>query len=567
MGLGVYSQNHMVTVELKRVLEGIVGELGAEVPFSVEYAPTHVQSDFATNAALAAAKALKRNPQEVAKDICEKLLREKLPFIETATVAGPGFINISLTKAFFTEAIARALADGEEWGKNALREGERVMVEHTQPNPFKPFHIGHLMSNTIGESIVRLMRFCGAQVIAVNYQGDVGLHIAKALWGLRKEGKDASDVSVIGAAYVAGNLAYEESEEAKKEIVELNKKVYAQDPDILPLYLQGREVSLAHFEELYQLLGTHFDHYFFESQTAAPGLALVEEGRDRGVFEESDGAVVFHGEKAGLHTRVFITKEGLPTYETKDLGLALMKREFAPFDLSITTTAVEQKEYFKVVFEALATMRPETRGKYMNITHGMMLLESGKMSSRKGNTVTGESLLSEMEAASWERIRDSEATYKEEVAKQVAIAALKYGVLKQSLGRNIIFNKEVWLSLEGDSGPYLQYAQVRAASILRKAASEGIEADAHGPRGEVSLLERLLVRFPEVVEHAATLYEPHHIAQYLTELAGAFNSWYATGRVLDGTDQAPFKLALVEAVGQTLKNGLYLLGIKAPEEM
>jgi arginyl-tRNA synthetase len=557
----------MVTAELKRVIEGIVGELGANVSFSVDYAPAHAGADFATNAALAAAKALGKNPQEVAKAISERLVEEGIPFVETVSVAGPGFINISLTSKFFADAVARACTEGEEWGKNALREGERIMVEHTQPNPFKPFHIGHLMSNTIGESIVRLMRFCGATVLSVNYQGDVGLHIAKAMWGLMKEGKDASDVSEIGSAYVAGNNAYEEDEEAKKEIVALNKKIYARDPAILPLYMQGREVSLAHFEELYKLLGTKFDHYFFESETAAPGRSLVEEGKGKGVFEESDGAVIFKGEKAGLHTRVFITKEGLPTYETKDLGLALMKRDYAPFDLSITTTAVEQKEYFKVVFEALALMRPETRGKYINITHGMMQIDSGKMSSRKGNIVTGESLLHDMEAAAWERIRDSEASDKEQVASQVAVASIKYGVLKQSLGRNIIFNKEQWLSLEGDSGPYLQYAQVRAASILRKAAAEEVEADASGVHDGIVLLERLLIRFPEVVEHAAGEYEPHHVAQYLTELSGAFNGWYAGGKVLDGTEKAPYKLALVEAVGNTLKNGLYLLGIEAPQEM
>ena len=557
----------MVKAELQRILETIVGDIGANVTFSVEYAPPHANADYATNAALAAAKVLGKNPQEVAKEISEKLVSQNIPFIEMVSTAGPGFINISLKSQFFAEAVARAQSDAEEWGKNALREGERIMVEHSQPNPFKPFHIGHLMSNTIGESIVRLMRFSGATVTAVNYQGDVGLHIAKALWGLLKEGVDASDVDEIGRAYVAGNTAYEENEEAKKEIIVLNKQVYAKDPAIWPLYMQGRKVTLAHFEELYKLLGSHFDHYFFESETAAPGLSLVREGQEKSVFEESEGAVVFKGEKVGLHTRVFITKDGLPTYETKDLGLALMKRDYTPFDLSITTTAVEQKEYFKVILEALAEMRPETRGKYMNITHGMMMLESGKMSSRKGNIVTGESLLMDMIESARLRMKESDAKDTENVARQIAVASLKYGVLKQSLGRNIVFDKNMWLSLEGDSGPYLQYAQVRAASILRKAQEAGVSADANGKQGDLTLLERLLIRFPEIVEQSAGSYEPHHVAQYLTELSAAFNAWYAQGKVLDGTDMAPYKLALVDAVGTTLKNGLYLLGIEAPKEM
>lgn len=562
----------MVKAELHRVLEGIVGDLGATGSFVVEYPPLYAGADYATNAGFIVAKSLKIPPKEAGKLVKQKLDEAKerldLKFIEEVLDVGNGYVNILLTQVFFAEAVARAVSEGSEWGQGASREGERIMVEHSQPNPFKPFHIGHLMSNTIGESIARLMRFCGASVSVVNYQGDVGLHVAKALWGLLKAGKDASDISAIGEAYVAGNAAYEEDEAAKQEIVEINKRVYAKDESIWPLYLQGRELSLKHFEELYSILGSKFDHYFFESETAAPGVALVREGQDKMVFEESDGAVVFRGEKAGLHTRVFITKEGLPTYEAKDLGLALMKREFQDFDLSITTTAVEQKEYFKVVFEALAVMRPETRGKYMNITHGMMMLRGeGKMSSRKGNVVTGESLIEDMIEAARERMKESEAESKERVAKQVAVAALKYGVLKQSLGRNVQFEKEQWLSLEGDSGPYIQYAHVRAASILRKAKTEGVEPDAGASREEVTLLERLLVRFPEIVERAAGEYEPHFVAQYLTELAGAFNSWYAGGKVLDGTDRAPYKLALVDAVRQTLQNGLYVLGIESPEAM
>ena len=559
----------MVKAELHRVLEKIVSDLGATVSFAVDYPPSNVSggADYATNAALAAAKALGKNPQEVAESIKVELEKMALPFVQEVTIAGPGFVNITLTSQFFRDAVARTLSEGEEWGKNALREGMRVMVEHTQPNPFKPFHIGHLMSNTIGESVTRLMRYSGAQVIAANYQGDVGLHIAKAIWGLQQKGYDASDVTKIGEAYVSGNSAYEEDAKAKEEIVSINKRIYARDPELMPLYNQGREVTLARFEVLYRLLGTRFDHYFFESETALPGMELVKEGKEKGVFEESEGAVVFRGEKAGLHTRVFITKEGLPTYETKDLGLAVSKLKLFPLDLSITTTAIEQGEYFKVVFEALAEMRPEFRGKFLHVAFGMLQLTSGKMSSRKGNIITGESLIEDMTEAARLRMKEGDRDVGEDVAGIVGVAAIKYTVLKQNLGKNIVFDPEKSLSLEGDSGPYLQYAHVRTSSILRKAKEENVIADTHGPHGETTQLEKLLIRFPEVVERASQDIEPHHVAQYLTELSSALNSWYASTKVLDGTDQAPYKLAIVDATRQTLKNGLYLLGISAPEEM
>jgi arginyl-tRNA synthetase len=295
-------------------------------------------------------------------------------------------------------------------------------------------------------------------------------------------------------------------------------------------------------------------------------MKLVEEGKEKGVFEESDGAIVFRGESVGLHTRVFVTKEGLPTYETKDLGLAIAKKEYKPFDLSITTTAVEQKEYFKVVFEALARVKPETRGKYVSISHGMMQLQSGKMSSRKGNIITGESLLADMTKEALSKMEERDIEDKKAVAEVVGVAAIKYTVLKQSLGKNIIFDPAQALSFEGDSGPYLQYAHVRTHSLLRKAEAEGISPSTDAPTADVSEVEKLLIRFPEVVERATAQFEPHHVAQYLTELSAAFNSWYARERVI-GSDGASYKLAVVDATRQTLGNGLNLLGIKAPEEM
>ncbi len=556
----------MVKAELHRILEGIVGELGSTVSFEVGYPPHNSSADYATNAALVCAKELKQNPKELAEEIASKLKEAEISFIEAVEVAGPGFINIYLTRAFFSDAVGRAQAEGEDWGANASRDGDRIMVEHSQPNPFKPFHIGHLMSNTIGESIARLMRASGAMVSTVNYQGDVGLHVAKALWGLRKLGGDANNVEKLGEAYVLGNSAYEEDASAKEEIVSINKKVYAKDPEILDAYNKGRKASLDHFEELYRALGSVFERYFFESETAPIGLRVVEEGKEKGVFEESDGAVVFRGESVGLHTRVFVTKEGLPTYETKDLGLAVAKKEYRSFDLSITTTAVEQKEYFKVVFEALARVKPEMRDKYVSITHGMMQLSSGKMSSRKGNVITGESLLSDMTGEALKRMEGRDIADKEGVAQVVGVAAIKYGVLKQSLGKNIVFDPEQSLSFEGDSGPYLQYAHVRTGALLRKGKDEGVEPSADTPTLEASSVEKFLIRFPEIVERAAEEYEPHHIAQYLTELSAEFNSWYAQERIL-GTEHASYKLAVVDAVRQTLHNGLHLLGIKAPSEM
>lgn len=562
----------MLKAELHRVIGEIVEGLGSSAAFTVDYPPKDaaLSADYATNAALAAAQDLKKPPREVADLIAERLRKAELPMVKDITIAGPGFINITLATQFFADTVARVLSDGEGWGYSVAREGDRVVVEYTSPNLFKPLHVGNLMANIVGESVCRLVSAHGAKVLRVNYVSNIGLTVAKGVWGLKKSGSDGSNIDVLGEAYLAGSMAYEKDPQAKEEIDAINRTLYAgNDKELNALWEKGSTTSFSHLMELCRMLGTEeFDLTLRESESGPVGRDIVREHVADGIFEESDGAIVFRGEKYGLHTRVFINSAGLPTYEAKDVGVAKLKQDAMPFDQSIVVTGAEQREYFKVVHKAIEEVFPALRQKLMHIPNGFLTLPSGKkMSSRKGGVLTGESVLEELvsrvaEKSSGRDLGDNRSTH-----EQIATAAIKYVILKQGLGKNVVFDMEQSLSFEGDSGPYLQYAYVRTASILRKAKGEGVAPDAHGPREMPGELERLLTRYPEVVERAAGEYEPHHVAQYLTELSSAFNSWYASTKVLDGTDKAPYKLAVVEATGQTLKNGLYLLGIEAPEQM
>jgi len=557
----------MVYETIRQLLQDALRSLNLPEEVTLEHPTELGHGDIATNVALVLAKQEGKNPRALAEEIVAALASSDV--IESIDIAGPGFINFTLTREFFRKSIEEVLQQGEKWGANSSLNDTNVLIEHTQPNPFKPFHIGHLMSNTIGESISRLYEFSGANVRRANYQGDVGLHVAKCLWGLRKTGGDASAIEDLAHAYVTGNSAYEDDEQARAEIVEFNKMVYETASDIADDYQTGRKISLEHFEELYKLLGTKFDFYFFESQTAGPGRALVKEGLAREIFEESEGAVVFKGEEHGLHTRVFLTKDGLPTYEAKELGLIELKGEKWPFDLSITTTAVEQQEYFKVVYKVASLLLPEISERLEHVSHGMMLLSSGKMSSRKGNVVTGESLLTDMLLRAREKVaeRDLVEDEKGDIAEAVAVAAIKFSVLKQRAGKNITFDPEESLSFEGDSGPYLQYAHTRAVSVLRKAEVEKYVPSAElAPQGTTQL-EQLLYRFPSVVERAQKEREPHHVTTYLLELASAWNSWYAAEKIIEDAPTTSYKLAIAKAFAQTMHNGLYLLGIRAPERM
>jgi arginyl-tRNA synthetase len=545
------------------------------VDFVVESPAELAHGDYATNVALIAARAAGTSPREIAEALKAEL-DGTIDGVDRIEIAGPGFINFFLQASAINDVIDDVISNQTVWGEGDHRAGKRIMVEYTQPNPFKAFHIGHLMSNTVGESLARLEEAAGATVARANYQGDVGPHVAKALWALEQKALDAGEITIdeLGEAYVFGSAAYEDDPDAKAAIDRINREVYEGAYDRMDQYDKGRQLSLDHFEEIYKVLGTTFDHYFFEGGVWQEGKKIVEGGLAKGIFEESDGAVVYKGEQDGLHTRVFITSAGTPTYETKEIGLAHQKEKTWPFDENITDVAVEQDEYFKVVVAALRKLNPDLASKYHHVTHGMMQLTGGKMSSRKGNVITGESLIADMREKALEKMKERELSDEEkrEVADMVAVAAIKYSVLKQATGKNIVFDPEQSLSFEGDSGPYLQYTHVRAQAVLKKADAEGVSPhttkNGHRMSVFVENLARQLIRFPEIVARAEREREPHHVTTYLTEIAALFNSFYGAEQIVNKDDElSPYKVALTSAVATTLKNGLHLLGIKTPERM
>lgn len=552
---------HAIRKKIASALDS-VGVSATPESIVLEHTETFEHGDYATSAALAYAKQLKTNPRALAEQIVEAL--GTIEGVSKIEIAGPGFINFTLDSVHVSNVLDDARANVEMWGKGGAQKGKKILLEYTDPNPFKEFHIGHLVPNALGESLSRLYDFAGAEVKRANYQGDVGIHVAKSLFIQLEKGITEPTIQDLATAYPEGSRRYDEDPEAKKAIDELNKTIYSKtDEWVNALYEKGRTLSLEHFEEIYKLLGTKFDFYFFESATGPRGVEIVRAHPE--IFEESEGAVIFAGEKYGLHTRVFLNKLGLPTYEAKELGLAKMKEEAYPFDLTLTITGNEQGEYFKVVMKAMELALPELRGKLAFKTNGMLRFAEGKMSSRTGNVITGESLLNDLTEVARRHADVSRSDDKEELATQVAVAAIKFQILRGGMGKDIIFDRERALSLEGDSGPYLQYAHARTSAIMEKAKEAGVTPELDSNIS--SNIARLIYRFPEVVARAQGELEPHHVASYLISLAAAFNSWYAQEHILDGTPAAAHKVALTDAVRVTLKNGLWLLGIPAPEKM
>jgi len=560
----------MIQEKLREEISGVLEKLSLEKPdFSVEHPQDKNHGDYATNVAMTLAKKVGKNPRDLAEEI-KKELEGSSDFIKKVEIAGPGFINFFISDKIFVENLQNVSKEGDRHGASDLYEGKTVMVEYTDPNPFKVFHIGHLMPNVIGESISRIIEFSGAKVIRANYQGDVGMHVAKAVWGMHQmrdmlpsdTDSQQKKGEFLGKAYVFGAKEFEENEASKREIEKFNKKIYERDDAHLNmLYDTGRKWSLDGFEEMYEKLGTKFNEYYFESNTGKDGLKIV--GANASIFEDSEGAVIFKGEEHGLHTRVFVNKEGLPTYEAKELGLNRKKFEMYPLDQSVIVTGNEINEYFKVLLKVMSLIDKKVAEKTLHIGHGMMRLPSGKMSSRTGDVIEGETLIKDVK----ERVLKKMESDENNIATDVAIGAIKYAILKQHVGGDVVFDFEKSISFEGSSGPYLQYTFARCNSLVEKAGGNFENVGDHSP--EVGELEKLIYQFGESVERSTKDLAPHHLITYLTDLAGAFNAYYANNKIIEeeNKEQTAYRILLTKAVRQILKNGLWVLGIKSPQRM
>jgi len=528
--------------------------------------PDEQFGDFATNIALQLGGRLNKNPREIAVALASKLHGQD--GIAEVNIAGPGFINIK----FSNEALLKSLNQKPP----KTFEGKIVVAEYSDPNPFKVLHAGHLYTTVVGDAIANFIENAGGSVHRVNFGGDVGRHVAITMWAIIKELRGENPEKLqevdaekrlewISAQYVKGNNAYAEDEAAKAEIGELNKRVYRlheqndHDSAFAQIYWTCRQWSYDGFGKLYQQLGVKpFEKYYPESQTTPLGIEAVTAQKEKGVFEESDGAVIYKGEKDGLHTRVFITSAGLPTYEAKDLGLSLAKWRDYRFDENVIITANDITEYMKVVMAALAHFEPELPKRTRHLTHGIVKLAGGvKMSSRKGNILRAVDIL-DVAAEANRKISSNDD-------ERITLGAVKYAFLKNRIGADIIYDPEESVSLVGNSGPYLQYAHARARNILAK-AGKSTEAEHSNLDVNERSLAKKLGEYAESVEKATKELMPHHVATYLYELSQVFNRFYEKSRVIDDPREA-IRLELVRKYADTLKDGLGLLGIAAPDKM
>lgn len=523
------------------------------------------------------AKEMKRPPAEIARGLAAGFTPDDI--LTHVEAIGP-YLNFTLAPAVWNAAAIKGVRSGV-----TRKRGDQIIVEFFHANTHKAVHIGHLRNLCLGSAIANLLEADGYEVVRVNYQGDIGPHVAKCLWALQKSGQKQPPFGLppslwLAQLYVEGHRQFEDDPKVAAEIREVNKKIYAGDPVLRRLWEETRAWCLEDFEILYHRFGVRFDRLYFESEVEERAQSLARELLERGVLCESQGAIIADLTDAGLDVLVIITGDGTPLYGAKDLALAELKtREYPKAHRSLHVVGHEQEFYFKQLLEIFKRGKFTLGDKSEHLVYALVRLPEGKMSSRGGTVVTYydvweklfERALAEVEVRHGGR---NEPVWDEKkrlhTAERIALAALRIGMLRSESNREIVFDWDEAMRLEGDTGPYLLYTYARIQSIFRKAGERDPRANlALLTSPEECLVIRSLAAFPRAISVATTARKPNLLVTALFDVAHAFNEFYHAQRVLEAesAELKKSRLMLCNAVAQTLERGLGLLGIEVVEEM
>ncbi len=515
------------------------------------------------------AKTLRRNPVEIAKEFSNKLKNSK--GFEKIEAVGP-YINFFMDKKKLAiEVLKKVEKEKEKYGKNASGKNKVFMIEFSQPNTHKAFHVGHIRGTSLGEAIARIKEFSGYRVIRANYSGDTGMHIAKWLWcynKFHKKEKIRNEESWFAKIYVEAVQELEENEAGEAEVLEINRKLDERvDKNLMKLWRNTRKMSIDSWKPIYNDLNVKFNKHFFESAVEKDGKKIAQELIKKGIAIVDDGATILNLKNYNLGIWVLLRRDGTVLYSAKDLALAKEKFSKYKIDESLVITSVEQNLHFQQLRKTLELMRFNWE-KYQHKGYESVRLPEGKMSSRTGNNILYADFRDEVIDAVKKEISKRENLPEKESDKRalaIAIASIKYAMLKQDMNKVIIFDKNEALKFEGDTGPYLLYSYARANSIL-----SDVKNDVNKETDEIKISEHnlinLIARFPEIVQNSSENISPSGIAHYAYELAQTFNEFYHSCQVIGSVEEG-FRIRLVNAFAQTIENTLRLLGIPVLKQM
>lgn len=526
------------------------------------------------------AKEAKTNPAQAAKTLCESLVNLP-PFVTSIKALGP-YLNFHFDFNLIAQKIIPEILSGEIFKQKLSENTPRTMIEYSQPNTHKELHVGHMRNLCLGDALIRLHRYSGFDIVSSTFPGDVGTHVAKCLWFLKfhyqgeipKERKGAW----LGTLYTAGHNKLEDERGTDKELTNreqltaILKQLEQKSGEFYDLWKTTREWSIELMNEVYRWANVSFDIWYWESEVDSSSVKLAREYQAKGLFVEDQGAVGIDLSEHKLGFCMLLKSDGNGLYATKDIELARRKFQDYHIERNIYVVDKRQEHHFKQVFKVLELMGFENAKKCFHLQYDFVELPDGAMSSRKGNIVPLQSLIENMVqmikdqylnryAQEWSKEQI------EETAQIVAKGAIKYGMTRIDPSKKIVFDMQDWLKLDGESGPYIQYAYARINSMTTKLGSPVTKEISVNAPQEKELVAQMM-NFHHVIQQATEQYKPSVLTSYLYDLARAYNSFYAECPVGSASEPTrSSRLMLSRATADILKQGLALLGIEAPSRM
>ena len=525
------------------------------------------------------AKALRKAPQMIAADIAARITGcEAFEKVENVNA----YVNFFIDRAFFAGQVIEEVSEkGDRYGRSDVGMGRKVIVEYSSPNIAKPFHIGHIRSTVIGNAIYKLYDAVGFDVTRINHLGDYGTQFGKMIVAFRKWGSEEElekdPIKTLLGYYTKFHEEAEKDPSLDDEAREAFVRLEAGEPEETALWKKFREFSLAEFNRVYDMLGITFDSYAGESFYSDKMPRFINELKEKGLLIESQGAQIVDLEAYGMSPAMITKSDGSSLYVTRDIAAAVYRKETYDFYKCIYVVASQQNLHFRQWKQVLELMGYTWQKDCIHVPFGLVSLEDGVMSTRRGHVVFLEDVLNTAveKTAEIMRKKNAQGIDIDEVSKEVGIGAVIFQELSNNRIKDYTFSWDKVTNFDGETGPYVQYTHARASSVLRNAAPEELEAIRNGS-ADWSYLEsdsayaliKLLYRVPEIVLEAADKYEPSIVTRHLVDIAQAFNKFYHDEHILvDNKDEKLAKLSLVLAAKTVIANCLGLLGIKAPERM
>lgn len=548
------------------------GELTQEEIYNMIALPPNTEmGDFALPC-FRLAKTMRKSPAIIAQEIAESYPKDE---IVSDVSALNGYVNFKIDRVFWTkQTLERILSEGDRYGSSDEGKGKTVCIDYSSVNIAKPFHIGHLSTTVLGSALYKLHKFLGYTPVGINHLGDYGTQFGKLIsaykrWG-KKEDVEKGGLRALNALYVRFHEEAEKDPSLNDEARSFFKKIEDKDEESVALFNWFKELTLKDVSRIYELLDVHFDSWAGESFYNDKMQPVVDELREKGLLKESEGAQIVDLEAYGMPPCIILRSDGASLYATRDIAAAIYRKKTYDFYKCLYVVAYQQNLHFKQFFKVLELMGKEWAKDLVHVAYGMVSLEDGSMSTRKGKVVYLEDVIQKCVQKAHDIIAEKNPSLenKEEIARTVGVGAVIFGALYNNKIKDVTFSYDKVLNFEGETSCYVQYTCARANSVLEKGGRGGTYSVGEVVPQEFELVKKL-ADFPSTLHDALEKYEPCFVARYAVDLSQLFNKFYFDCSILNAGDENTrnFRLALTQATLVTLTNALRLLGIGVPEKM